>query len=108
MAIAKVSDYWEFDEIIEDTKNGGLTIVFFTAVWCGPCKKARAALEQCVGKFPHVRFIEVDQDQSEQIIQRAEVNTLPTLQGYKNGIRVFESTGAHDAESYEGDVRMHA
>jgi len=108
MAIAKVSDYWEFDEIIEDTKNGVFTVVLFTAVWSRPCKKARAALEQCVDKFSHLRFIEVDGDESEQIIQRAEVGALPTVQGYKNAYRVFESVGAHDAESYERDVRMHA
>lgn len=47
MAIPKVSDFYAFDEIIKENKD---LVVFFSAVWCGPCKKARTALEQLVHK----------------------------------------------------------
>ena len=86
-----------FEEIIKENKD---LLVFFSAVWCSPCEKARTALEQIVDKYPHVRFIEVDVDENERAAQFAEVTSLPEAIAYKYGQRCHPLGGATTSESF--------
>ncbi|XP_031398682.1 thioredoxin O1, mitochondrial isoform X2 [Punica granatum] len=56
-------------------------ILYFTAVWCPPCRFMSPVLEELSGKYPHVTTYKIDIDQ-------------PRLHFFKDGKKVDEIIGA--------------
>src|SRR3954468_3112514 len=55
----------------------GLTIIDFTAAWCGPCKQLTPVLT-AVAADKNVRVVEVDVDHEQQLAQQFGVRSMPT------------------------------
>ncbi|KAK7194859.1 thioredoxin [Novymonas esmeraldas] len=62
-----------------------LTVVCFSAVWCGPCKTIEKDLEKLTYEFPNVRFAKVDADNNAEIVSKCRVMQLPTFMLVKAG-----------------------
>lgn len=87
----------------KEIKHSGLTVVKFSAVWCGPCKVYAPVFEEVAkdnqeividGKKIAVKFIMVDIDQSLPIAQQYNVMSVPTTIIFKNGQKVESITGS--------------
>jgi thioredoxin 1 len=72
----------------------GVVLVDFWAPWCGPCKNLMPVLEEMSGKFPQVKFLKVNADESQAIAEQFGVSALPTLVVLKDGRVVSKNTGA--------------
>ncbi|KAJ3220247.1 hypothetical protein HDU67_003262 [Dinochytrium kinnereticum] len=76
-------------------KNGSkLTVVDFTASWCGPCKAVAPRFEQLADRYPNVNFLKVDVDEQRGIASEHEVRAMPTFQFFISGKKVDEVVGA--------------
>lgn len=79
-----------FDEKIDSNK---LTLVDFSANWCGPCKMFKPIIEQLEEAMPEVNFYNADIDDCEEIAKRYRIFSVPTLMLFKNGEKVDTSVG---------------
>ena len=77
-------------------------LLYFTAAWCGPCKKFRPLMENLSTKI-NVRFIDIDSNPG--IDQNYGVRNIPTTILVKDGVEVSRFTGSKPAqqilESYQ-------
>ena len=71
-----------------------VVVVKFGAPWCGPCRAMAPMLDQAVGEFPQVRFLEVNVDESPALAARYAIRSLPTLMAWKKGVVQWTRIGA--------------
>lgn len=81
----------EFETQIADDK---LTVVDFTASWCGPCQNIAPFYEELSQKYPNATFVKVDVDDGEAVAEKYGINSMPTFHFYIKGERVAEFSGA--------------
>jgi len=75
-----------------DTTNNGLTLVDFTAGWCGPCKALEPFLETIPHKFG-VPVIKVDVDTNDQAVSDHSIMSVPTILLMKHGREIDRLVG---------------
>ncbi len=71
----------------------GLTIVDFTAAWCGPCRQLRPVLEALAKEYK-VPLVEVDTDHDPLTAQQFNVRSMPTVVLMRDGREVGRFVGA--------------
>lgn len=79
-----------FDETISANK---VVLVDFWATWCGPCRMLAPVLDQVAAEVPDVCIAKVDVDENQELAQRFNVASIPTLVYFKNGKVVEMSQG---------------
>jgi len=79
-AIVNITDDDHFEDIVADPR---LTVVQFSAVWCGPCQTLKPHLEKLSNELD-AQFIHVDIDSLEDLAMDHKVSAVPTIQFYKN------------------------
>ena len=72
-----------------------LTVLYFTATWCGPCKAIAPTVQAFSEKYPTVNFYKIDVDLLEELTMYAGVDCMPTFQLYKNGEHINTLEGAN-------------
>ena len=78
-------------------KDNKLTLLYFTASWCGPCKAIAPHVQELAEKHPDVSFYKIDVDMFEELTMSAGVNCMPTFQAFVSGDeqpRVLEGADA--------------
>ena len=74
---------------------GGVVVIKFSAVWCGPCKKIAPAYHALSGDFPEgVKFTEEDIDEAFEGLPE-EIKSVPTFFYFKNGEFKESTKGAN-------------
>lgn len=69
-------------------------LVKFTASWCQPCKQMTETLQDLIPELSnHVRFVEIDIEQSPEVAQQFGVRSLPTLTIFKDGAVLASHSG---------------
>lgn len=68
------------DFIIENQSN--VTMMYFGAEWCGPCKKLKEKLKELdtILSMPKlvVGHMDVDEEENEKLLKKYKVESLPT------------------------------
>ena len=82
-----------FDERIKAADKP--VIVDFYADWCGPCKMIAPMLEQLAREQEgEIIFYKINVDDDSAIASRFQVQSIPTLVAFKNGVIVNTMVGA--------------
>ena len=68
------------------------TIFYFTADWCGPCKKTRPIVEEL--KKEGYQFQIIDADYEQLLVKRFEIKSIPTFILLEDGKEFNRITGA--------------
>jgi thioredoxin 1 len=82
-----------------------ISVVQFTAPWCGPCKPVARALTELAPSFPDVEFSEIDVDADVEAGVRHDVLVLPTVLVLRDGEVVARLDGARRRDDYERALR---
>lgn len=82
-----------FDSIINDTKP---VLIDFHALWCGPCKVMSPILKEVASELgDRIRVIKIDVDQNQELASRYQVQGVPTLMVFKDGVIKYRQSGVH-------------
>ncbi|MCK6439770.1 MAG: thioredoxin, partial [Planctomycetes bacterium] len=80
-----------FDSFVKATP---VTVVDFSATWCGPCQVLKPTVEQLAGEYAgKVNIGKVDIDQNQDLAVRFGVMSVPTLLFFKGGKQVDSMLG---------------
>ena len=87
-----------FDEKIASDK---LTLVDFSATWCGPCKMFKPIVEQLEENMPEINVYSADIEDCDEIANRYRIFSVPTIMLFLNGEKVDTSVGLLSYEDLE-------
>lgn len=77
-----------FADTIANTE--GISVVQYSAVWCGPCRMLTPRLTD-LAKNLNLTYFKVDVDKNPELAKEFTIMSIPTLQWYKNG-RLADTT----------------
>ena len=97
MAITEIADpkSWETD-VLNSEKP---VFVDFWAQWCGPCRMVGPVVEELAGDYDgKVNFVKVNVDNAQEIAQKYNVFSIPTLLLLNKGEIIAQQVGAGSKE----------
>ena len=77
------------------------TVLYFTAEWCGPCKKTRPIVEGLNHDQTETRFYIIDVDIEMEMAQDFGIKSVPTFIVMKDNTEVHRTTGAQTRQQLE-------
>ena len=89
------------------SKTSRLTVLYFTATWCGPCRAISPLYVILAGKYPKVVFLKVDIDEARDVAAKWNISSVPTFFFVRNGKELDKVVGA-DKKALERKIAQHA
>ena len=80
----KLEELEEWEESINSSKY---VIVDFFATWCGPCKALDKQVKLAKDKYAELKIFKVDIDEADEVCDHFEVENLPTVFFFLNGVK---------------------
>ena len=85
--------------------SGKPVLVDFTASWCGPCRMMAPVLEQAKRMLgDKLTIIKIDIDKSPQTADSFQVQGVPTLILFRDGVIKWRQSGVMQAQSLVSSV----
>jgi len=94
------------DKIFAES-NDKLSIIDFTATWCGPCRLINPVFEALSKKHADVNFLKCDVDDRQDVAAFYGVSSMPTFLFFKGDTKVDMVRGPNKAALEEG-IRKHS
>ncbi|MGN0317003.1 MAG: thioredoxin [Lachnospira sp.] len=66
----------------------GVSVVDFSAEWCGPCKMLAPVLEEISAEYEgRIKFFNVDVDENGSLAQKYGIMNIPAIVVLKDGVK---------------------
>ena len=78
----------------EVLKSGVPVVVDFWAEWCGPCRRFSPTIEELSKEYTKLKFCALNTDENNEIAQKYNIMSIPTVLLFKNGSVNAMSVGA--------------
>lgn len=76
-------------------------IYYFTADWCQPCKKTRPMVEEMNREDKNIHFQIIDIDDNKELVQKFNIQAVPTFILFEEGIEKGRVVGAQTREQLQ-------
>lgn len=76
----------------------GISLVKFSATWCGPCKMMASTIQKVEPEFPTVKFHDIDVDDFSNLAVNYKIRSVPTVIVFKDGEEITRLVGALKAD----------
>lgn len=87
--------YTNLENFNRQLQSHDLSVLYFTASWCGPCKSMSFVMDDVADTFSQkMQFIKVDVNTASQLIEQYQIESVPSLVFLKGGHELRRSVGA--------------
>ena len=90
----------------ETVTQDGIVFVDAWADWCGPCKQFAPTYENASEKHTDVTFAKLDTEANQQLASALEIQAIPTLMAFRDGILIFQNAGALPPAAFDDLVQQ--
>ena len=98
--VNEITSQQEFEQQVLNSANP--VFVDFWAEWCGPCRIVGPVVEELSNEYgDKINFVKVNVDENNELAQKYNVFSIPTLAIFKDGQVVSQKTGAASKESFK-------
>ena len=80
------------DSLYQDVKSSALTIVQYSATWCGNCRIIKPKFKKLSEEFNQYNFVVVDAEKFPTSRHMAKVQSLPHFAVFKDGNLLSQSS----------------
>lgn len=94
------------DTFQETVTQDGIVFVDAWAEWCGPCKQFAPTYEKASEKHTDVTFAKLDTEANQQLASALEIQAIPTLMAFRDGILIFQNAGALPPAAFDDLVQQ--
>lgn len=81
--------------------NNDVVLIDFWAGWCGPCMRFGPIFEMASEKHEGVTFAKLDTEDQRDIAAALEIQSIPTIMGFRAGHLVYRDAGALSAKQLD-------
>ena len=86
----------------DSTIATGIALVDFYTEWCGYCRMIEPVIEELAIQYAgNVKVGKVDAESENELAERYDITTFPTVIVFKDGKEAARKIGAHPIEVFE-------
>ncbi len=82
------------DNFKDTIEKPGIVLLDFWAEWCGPCRSFAPVFEKASETHKDVVFGKIDTEAQQELAGAAQIQSIPTLMLFRDGVLLFRESGA--------------